>query len=161
MPATFRDGAGREWLVEIHAWGIKQVRQRTGVNLGTLHQNGFAPLGELLGDVEKFVDVLYVLCAEQAEKRGVSDEQFGRSITGDAGEDAANAFMGAYELFCPADRRAVFRALIGKNAEVKGAIVETALREIAAIDAAEAARKQISTIAASSSPASSAATPGG
>ena len=78
---TFTDSAGRTWVVNITTLTIKQVRALTGVDLlkvveGTL-------LDQLANDAVLLVDVLYACCKDQADKLGLTDEQFGVAMAGD------------------------------------------------------------------------------
>jgi hypothetical protein len=103
---TFTDTAGRAWLVEINAWQLKRVRQAVGVELGKM---GVEELANLVGDVERFVDVLFELV--RAEKHGVTTEDFGCSLGGDALESAVYAFWRAWANFCPSQTRQVMLRL--------------------------------------------------
>jgi hypothetical protein len=108
---TFRDATGREWAVVIDVGAMKRVRGLTGVNLYSLIDDGFRGLGELLGDVITFVDVLYALCKPEADSRNVSDEDFGRLMRGDVIEAATSAFLDEYADFFPDPR---VRTALGK-----------------------------------------------
>lgn len=98
---TFVDTAGRPWLVTVNVAGVKQVRNKLGVDLYGLIDSGAKPLADLLGDPCRFVDVLFVLCEEQAGKANVSDEVFGCGLAGDALELAGEAFVEALIDFFP------------------------------------------------------------
>lgn len=131
---SFRDNAGREWLLEINSYFAKLVKARTGVNIGRFLDDGLKPLVEFLSDPITFVDVLFVLVSEQAEKRGVTDEQFGRALGGDAAEAAVKAFTEAFELFCQPRQRKMIRALAAKGEMVAEAQTELALKALADLD---------------------------
>lgn len=79
-PRSFTDTAGRTWPVAITVADLKRVRQLAGIELGKLTLQGLA---ELVADPATFADVIYVLVKDQADRLGVSDEQFGRSLSGD------------------------------------------------------------------------------
>lgn len=101
---SFKDTEGREWVVKIHVAAAKACRGLVNVDLYALADEGFKGLQKLLGDPITLVDVLYVICREQAEKRGVSDVQFGEAMAGDVLEVAATAFLEELRDFFPNPR---------------------------------------------------------
>ena len=109
---------------------MKQVKARTGVDIGRFLDNEFAGYIAVLSDPVIFMDVLFVLVSEQAEKRGVSDEQFGRSLGGDAGEAAVAAFREAFESFCPSRQRKLLRAMAANGTKIVNKRTEVALKRI-------------------------------
>jgi hypothetical protein len=110
---TFTDSAGRTWLVEVNAWQLKRVRQALGVELGKM---SIDQLAKLVTDPEPFVDVLFVLLKDQAEKLPLTDEEFGRGLGGDGLESAVVAFWRAWADFCPSQTRPLMLRL-AKEAE--------------------------------------------
>jgi hypothetical protein len=58
------------------------------------------------------VDVLYAVCKEEADSRNVSDEEFGRSMAGDAIEFATAALLDEIIDFFPEAKRKVFRRIL-------------------------------------------------
>jgi hypothetical protein len=109
MGNTFRDAEGRNWTVAVNVNGMKAVKTLLGLELHRLFDNKLQPLADLFADPPKLVDVLYVLCKDQADKAAISDEDFGRAMYGDALSDAADAFFGAVVDFVPdrANRKAL------------------------------------------------------
>lgn len=98
---TFKDNSDRVWTLSINVNAVKRCRALVSVDLYGLITDGFKGLGELLGDPPKFVDVLYVLCMDEANKRDVSDDVFGQSMGGDTLELAADAFTDELINFSP------------------------------------------------------------
>jgi hypothetical protein len=90
---SFRDNKGRTWAIEINVWAVKKVRGLLNVNLTGLVDDGFEKLAELMKDTITVIDVIYVLCKDEADKAGVSDEDFGRAMFGDALAHAKDAFL--------------------------------------------------------------------
>lgn len=155
---TFRDNAGREWLVEVNGTTAKRVRGLLGVNLFALVDDGFAGLGRLLADPIDFLDVLYVLCKPEADARGISDEDFGRAMGGDALGAASDAFLAEYTDFFPDRRkREALRKVLSKGREVGEILLARAEAELDALDVASLATR--SNGSSTASPASSASTP--
>ena len=50
-------------------------------------------LEKLINDPILLCDVIYCVCMEEADSRGVSDEDFGRAMAGDAIELATTALL--------------------------------------------------------------------
>jgi hypothetical protein len=113
---SFKDTKDRTWLLEINVAAAKKVRALTGVDLYRLVENDFAKLQELLRDPITLIDVIYVLCQEQAEKLGMNDEAFGGSFAGETVSAAADAFVEAFISFSQ-DRRA---AAVLRSMKTKG-----------------------------------------
>jgi len=104
---TFRDNDGRSWDLSLNIHAVKQVRDVLGVDL--LDPSGPGPgeeslLHKLIADPVLLVDVLYVVCKDQAEKAGVTDEQFGRAMAGDVIDAATKAFLEELADFTPSPR---------------------------------------------------------
>lgn len=156
---TFTDNAGRTWTISVHVTAIKRVRGLLGLNLLELVDDGFQGLGKLLADPIGLVDVLYVLCKDEADKLGVSDEDFGRAMYGDAIEAARNAFLEEYADFFQDPRvRAGLRKLIAKSRDVTGKLLDHLDRELDRVDVDAEASKLIDRL--KNAPGSSGSTPG-
>jgi hypothetical protein len=124
MPA-FKDADNREWLVKLDAPTIRDVRDTCKVDLGNPDGKGFEQLD---ADIVLFVDVLWVIC--RGQNAGVTDEQFGRALFGDALGKAAEALREAYELFFPPQRRSLLRAVSEKTRAVEEKAAAMALAKI-------------------------------
>ena len=108
---TYRDNAGRTWTVAIDVAAIKRVRALIGYDLlSMLNGNGSQ---RLITDPVLLVDVLYALCRPEADRLSVTDEEFGRSMAGDAIEHATQALLEELVSFCPnpRDRKNLRRAV--------------------------------------------------
>jgi len=114
---SFSDNAGRSWTVAINVDAIKRVRGLVGVDLlevldGTL-------IERLVRDPVLLCDVVYAVCKPEADERGVSDEDFGRSMAGDAIEQATKALLEELVGFSPNPRdRAALRRVIATTWKV-------------------------------------------
>jgi len=113
---SFTDRHNRKWLIEINVALAKKVRALTGVDLYRLVENEFAKLQELLRDPITLVDVIYVLCKEQADAAKLTDEQFGAGLAGQTVVAAADAFFEAFVSFSQDQRTAaVLRSMKAKG----------------------------------------------
>src|SRR5712692_8871567 len=105
MGQTFKDKIGDEWEITIDAGMCKTVRQRCDLDpyglLSSLLDKDDHSLAEVLGDPIRCVDLIYVLCKEQADAKGVDDAHFGRRFTGEVWEAAADALVRELIFFCP------------------------------------------------------------
>lgn len=106
---TFKDNAGRSWEVDVHVTAIERVRAATGIDLLTAVDPQAHLFDTLAADPVRLVGVLFTLCEEQAEKRGVAPEDFGRGMAGDALDAACEALEGATIDFFPKLRRTLLQ----------------------------------------------------
>lgn len=152
--ATFKDTEGREWRVALTAGDLKPLRAECQVEVGKLLPNRMAGLGALLADLERFVDVVWLLV--RGQHAGVTAEQFGQALGGDAVEDAADAFIRALADFSPRQNRRPLLAMLTKAAEFEKTAAD---RMTAVVESLDPAGLLTSSASPGSSPASSASTP--
>ena len=89
---SFTDTESREWTLSLTIDSVKRVRALLDVNLLEL-EAGNPPLLTRLGtNVILLCDVIFVLVKPQADAAGVTDEQFGAAMGGDAILAAQAAF---------------------------------------------------------------------
>lgn len=155
---SFVDSNNRTWVIQIHVAAVKRLRALVNVDLYALLEDGTSSLGRLLGDPVQLCDVLYVLCKDQADAAGISDEDFGRGMRGDAIERASKAFV---EEFCdffqnPRVREAINR-LMDRSREIQNVMLTRAMAELDAIDVEAEASKLIDAL--TNAPESSESTP--
>lgn len=154
--AKFRDRAGDEWGVEITIGDLDALRA-AGLDLGKVGSDPAAL--DVLDTPETVGKVLWVLCGEQAEKRGLSPEQFARRFNGPTLFAAGDAVTEAVADFSqrPAVAAAIRSKLPGAMARldaVKIAAWETVLEKVGTTPSG-------STGSAGNSPASPGSTPAG
>ena len=81
---TFTDAAGRTWTITLNLGTALAVKDKLGVDL-LQPEAGDPPLLTRLGTDELLLcDVIYCLLQPHAGRRGVSDEQFGEALGGEA-----------------------------------------------------------------------------
>ena len=141
MP-TFKDANNREWTIKLDALTVLRVRTATCDVPQCKHMQGCGCTGVDLGDREGkvqlqlrrdvvlLVNTLYLLCLPEAQRQGISDEQFGASLVGDAIERATIAMDEAIADFFPEETRAILRAVNAKDTEVRTLGVQLALKKI-------------------------------
>jgi len=138
----FKDTAGRTWTISIHVSAVKRCRAMLGVDLYGLIDAKFQGLGKLLSDPCGLVDVLYVLCKDEADKLGVSDEDFGRGLGGDSLELATTAFLEELTDFFPDPRvRAGLARVMKASRELGSRMMDLAMTRLDSLDIEAEARK--------------------
>jgi len=109
---TFRDNAGREWAIEVTVAAVKRVRSLIQVDL--LEAADGKLLEKLASDPVLLCDVVFCLVQPEAKARGISDEDFGRGLAGEAIERATAAFLEELVDFFPPARRRLLSKALGK-----------------------------------------------
>ena len=114
---TFTDNAGRTWTVAINVDAIKRVRALLDVDLLEIVDGKL--IERLIRDPVLLCDVVYVLCKPEADTKGVSDEQFGQAMAGDAIEHATKVVLEELVGFSPSPRdRATLQRVLKTTYEV-------------------------------------------
>lgn len=133
---TFQDAEKRTWQVGLTVDSIKRVKALLQVDL-TEPLAGEPPLMTRLAlDVILLCDVLFALVKPQADAAGVTDEQFGASLGGEAIIAAHDALMEAWVDFFRNLRRTHLVTAIEKQAELVRAAVAAGEKRLAALDPA-------------------------
>ena len=114
---SFKDNADRTWTITLNVYAVKKVRDLLQVDLLDLSDSGHSTalgksdakggnglLYRLIADPVLLVDVLYVICQDQADGANVTDEQFGRAMAGDVIDAATRAFLEELADFTPSPR---------------------------------------------------------
>lgn len=114
----FKDNQGRSWNFALNVWEMKRIRASLGVDLVNavaLGKDGNVQadlVDRIANDPCLLVDILWVVCEEQAKEDGVSDVDFGSSLAGDAVEEATRAFLDELVDFFPGARRLFLRKAV-------------------------------------------------
>ena len=117
---TFTDNTGRTWTLLVNVATIKRVRALCGVDLNSIIEvEDGKPTTKLLErlstDPVLLVDVLYAVCRPDCEQKGVSDEDFGAAMAGDAIEQATSALLDEVIDFFPEAKRLAFRKILSAS----------------------------------------------
>lgn len=155
---TFKDTAGRDWEIAVNVGSIKRTRDLVKVNLYEVVEVKMALLQRLSTDYEMLANVLFALCKPEADKRGVTDEDFGSSLSGDCLWAGFNALLDDLTDFFPDPRqRMVLKKTIEKIRTVTGMLMTETENRLDAIDPSEVL-KELSN-SSGSSPASAESAP--
>jgi len=121
---TFTDNTGRAWSLAINVDAVKRVKAL--VNIDLLQAVEGKLIEQLVSDPILLCDVVYVLCKPQADQLGVSDEDFGRAMAGDAIEQATSAMLEELVDFFPSRRRALLTKAVGKFRTLQETVISAA-----------------------------------
>lgn len=124
--SAFTDKTGHAWTIELSAPVVRDVRDQLGINLTALDAD---PFSQLAADPVLLVDVLYVLCREEANKLGISSRDFGMRLGSDL-DKPTEAVLDAIVNFFPAGKRSVVRSAYLANQESMRRADEILLRKI-------------------------------
>ncbi len=95
---------GKEWQVEINVAAIRRVASAVGVNLARINlptkpENETPLLADLASDELLLSSVIYGVIKPQAEKQGITDEQFYEALDGPTLGSASAAFWESLKSF--------------------------------------------------------------
>lgn len=122
---SFTDRTNRSWSLDINVAGIKRVRKLLNVDLLQVLDKGSELLRQLGTDLALLVDVLYALLKPDADAAGVSDEDFGRSFSGDSILHARTAFFEELTDFFPDPRaRTLLAQVLQKSNRVSELVMK-------------------------------------
>jgi hypothetical protein len=131
----FTDNKDRRWQVVLNVQQVRLVRDILRLDLFKAMADDFAIYNRIMGDPVILVDLLYCLCRDQARDAGVSDEEFGRAMAGDAISAGAAAFTEELVDFFPDARmRATLRQTMEKAAVVAAGLAMAAMGAIERVD---------------------------
>jgi hypothetical protein len=126
----FKDLLGREWELSITIGSVRQVKEHTGIDLLDFPD----VLQQLAADIIGLCNVLFILVKPQADKAGVSDEDFGYALGGQVIEDASEALVDELIAFFPQRRRELLMQIKTKTAEYQEAQLQKAKKQIESLD---------------------------
>ena len=161
---TFSDRRGRTWEVELNVSQMKRVRSALGVdlvNVIAVNSDGALKttlIDDIVNDPCLLVDILWVICEKQAKAEGVTDEDFGAALAGDAIEDATRAFLDELVDFFPGARRLFLKKAVDLARKFAGQMAET-LKEALESPELEAMVLKAESQPATASPESAESTP--
>jgi hypothetical protein len=163
---TFTDSAGRSWSVALNVAAVKRVKGLLGVDLLDLlkpeTEGGVPLMTRLAQDVVLRVDVIFAIVRPQAEHAGVggvTDEQFGEALGGEAILAASEAFFEELTGFFRGMGRTELASALLKQQTVLSRAGELMQSRIDAIDLESLAGGVTLGTPSASSPASSASIP--
>lgn len=131
---TFRDAAGRTWTLRLNVLSAMRVKTATGVDFLSIARDP-AALANFAAGPEQVIKAAWALIQPDAEKLGVTEEQFLSSLDGDACDSLAEAMFAALTTFMPAKARGIFQKAEEHRREKAAEMEKTATQAmIAAVD---------------------------
>lgn len=124
--ATFTDRKGRKWQLEIYKSLADRIKRDFGIDFLDLKSLGEGLVRLMLTDLEGFFAVLWVLCEEQAESLGITQEQWAEGMGGtydgaDVLDSAMTAIEEAVVTFSPSrERKNILRKAIAATSTLMG-----------------------------------------
>jgi len=125
---TFKDNGGQSWTISINVDAIKRVRSLLDVNL--LDAVDGKLLEQLVTDPVLLCDVIYCIVKPECDSKNVSDEDFGKTMAGDAIEHAATALLEELVDFFPLGKRRVLQKALGKLKTLEARALEMAEKHL-------------------------------
>jgi hypothetical protein len=111
---TFADTTGRPWSIAINVNSLRRVKDDVeGFDLMRVVEDQ-STINRITTDPFTQVAVLYAVCKPQAETQGVTPEQFGEAMGGDALDAGITALLVELADFFPPHRRGPMKAAIQK-----------------------------------------------
>lgn len=129
---SFKDNAGRSWVVSVNVDTIKRVRALVNVDLLTVLDGQL--IERLAGDPVLLCDVLYAVLKPEADTQGVSDVDFGKALAGDAIEHATAALLEELADFFPQAKRRLLGKALSKLKAVEQAAANLAEKRLDGVD---------------------------
>jgi hypothetical protein len=127
---AFRDAEGREWSVSVNVLTVKKLRV---IGCDIMAEDG-GGINVLASDPVALVESLWMICQEQAMKRGVTESMFFESLGGDALEQATEAMIGAIVDFFPSARKRLLQKAMDKSRVLKAEMIRRAEEKIDMMD---------------------------
>jgi hypothetical protein len=168
--AAFTDNKHRTWTIEFTVGDFERLRKTCGVDLLDFRTGKSQPIAQLIGDLNKLGQALWLLIADQAELHQVTPEDFARGLTGGALGEAIDALYGGMIDFFQQMHQPAEALLVQKAREVYEAAMEAAgarIRSISteslfrqAVERHEGEGKSPSGSRSTGSPANAASIPG-
>lgn len=157
---SFTDTEGRLWNVKGSLGVFERVKTATGVDMLDLPTTQQC-LREI-SDVFKLGKVLYCVCEDQVNARGLTPEQFADAFNADTLYEASNALLEEVIFFCRKDIRPMMQMAMDKAKAAETRAIEILKERTAAMsDELDGAMESLwtSTDSATSSAELSASTP--
>ncbi len=132
--SSFKDTEGRIWTLRLTVASIRRIKDIAGVDVGdfsVFREDG--PFADLANDSCKFVEILYAALKPEAERLGVSLDDFMGAFVADTVATASEAFLEALADFFQGGRGLLIRRALETSRKAKRE-AETAMQKLAEED---------------------------
>jgi hypothetical protein len=127
---TFADTSARTWAITVNVAAVKRVRELLQVNLLEIADQKAKLLERLVDDPCLLCDILFCLVKPEADAKGISDEDFGRALAGDALGAATDALLSEIADFFPKGRREIMQRILAKLTALQDKATSLALMKL-------------------------------
>lgn len=129
---SFTDTEGRVWSIRGSLGAFERAKMLAGVDMLDLPttQNCL----KQINDVFTLGRVLYAMCQDQAEARGLTPEQFADGFNADTLHEASNALLDEVVFFCRKDLRPALQMALEKARQADARVVETMQSRVQAME---------------------------
>lgn len=145
MP-KFTDSKGETWEVEITGGTIRRAQSLLGIDLGKPLEGDPSPLVQFDMDIRFKVDLIFIACMLQADRRSVTDEEFAERLGTTSLQPASEAFKEALQLFFQSLGRTEVVKAMQKQAETLALAVAEATKTIGSEEFAKQVAARIHTL---------------
>lgn len=128
---------GLEWKIQITVGTIKRVNSELNLDIYNIANEGF--LETIIEDYVRFIDMMFVICEDEAKERGISDIEFGKAFDGEHIDIAVDEFLTELVSFFPKSRRMSVEKALAKTQELAKVTGEKLVKKINEIDINEKA----------------------
>lgn len=157
---TFTDTEGRHWNIKGTLGAFERVKTACDVDMLDLPTTQSCL--KQISDVFTLGRVLYVMCEDQCQDRGVTPEQFADGFNADTLHAASDALIEEVIFFCRKELRPALQMALDKARQAERKMLDTMQARIGSMERemdAAIANLSTSTDSATSLPESSASTP--
>ena len=135
--ASYEDANGRKWRIELDGFLMRRIKQEIGINICDLVGSEDA-VPQLLQDIEKVIDTIWICVEEQAVAAKVDEIEFAKGFKGDYLGSATDCLLDAVVDFFPSPaQREASAALLKKGREMGKALTEAATEAIERVELAD------------------------
>jgi hypothetical protein len=125
---TFKDTAGRTWSLSLNILNAKKLRDTLAIDL--FDENVGETIARLSGDPVLLADVLFLIVKDEADAKGISDEDFGSALGGDVITTATESFLEELVDFYPEKKRAILQGLLVKINQAEERLMDETIEMI-------------------------------
>lgn len=120
---TFKDADGRPWMLRFTLGNAREIQDTIGVDFNDIQSGALIAVAN---DLSKLASLLWILCESQADRAGVDEIAFARSLDGDAIDRAVEALQDAIVNFTRGPQRDAIRDVFDAVRKAEAAQIEAA-----------------------------------
>lgn len=131
----FTDASGRQWPISVNVFTVERVRGKLGIDLLAVLDDKAKLYSDLCGNLILVANVVHCICEPDIEKSGISKDEFGRGLYGDAILSAQQALLEEIADFFPdAMTRATLKNVIAKGRAAQQSVIKHVAAKVEAVN---------------------------